>query len=79
MVYSHDGVAMQGNSSVVGVVIAYHDTADLNAQGNTTVTLNAEVLGEVPGFEAWAAEFTESGGIITGGQGAIGVRSWQRK
>ncbi len=76
LVYAHDGIAMQGNSTVQGLVLCYY--GNFESQGNSTVTLDAGVLARVPGFGAWASQFTNTAGILSG-QGALGVWSWQRK
>lgn len=75
LVYAHQNVMFQGSSDVQGLIVAY--SGDLNTQGSTDINLDATVLGDIPGFAAWASGFGGEGGIPSG-SGPISVRSWER-
>lgn len=76
LIYAHQNVEFQGSSDAQGLIIAY--LGDLDTQGSTDVRLDATVLGDVVGFEAWSGGFGGEGGIPSG-SGPINVRSWERQ
>lgn len=75
LVYAHQNVRFQGSSDVEGLIICY--SGNLETQGSTDIALDSTVLGDLPGFAAWASGFGGEGGIPTG-SGPISVRSWER-
>ena len=77
LIYAHEDVSFQGSSRVNGVVIAYRDGGgNIDTQGSTRITLDAEVFADIPGFESWAAGFGGVGGHT--GTGPISVDLWER-